>query len=201
VTGAPSADAGVAAAQQWRADHSLRSDAAWVESVRGPQPGASTWAYPVTADEDAELQSRNPAETIFESVRGYADRFPGTFAGMWVDQSARGRLTVAFTADVERRRRELRRLVGSDDDLAVVSAKTPLAELERLNAEISASGPSRDLASSWGIRVDIGAVFIGLHVRDQSSVRTVSERFAGRPICIEGPAPTPGRVAPGSWKS
>jgi hypothetical protein len=190
VTGPLSSDPAVAAAQQWRADMGLRSDAAWVVQVnRGPRD--LTFAHNVTPEEHADLMSRTgPGPEVGKKINDYTQRFPDTFAGLWTDQSAHGRITVAFTADVDARRRELDALLGDGVPHAVVVGRTSRAELRRLSDEFGDwNRDGKVLADGWGGKDDIGVLEIDLYVRDEPSVRAVADRFEGRPICIEGADP------------
>ena len=190
ISGPLSADTTVAAAQQWRADSSLRSDASWVETVHREHPEPPTWAFPVTPEEHNDLISHSgPSPEAASKVAGYTARFPDTFAGWWIDQSARGRLTIAFTADIDTRRSEVDKLIG-DTPHAVIEAATSLSELSRLSDEFMAWNQEHNVAGGWGRQDDIGRVNIDLYVRDERSVRAVAGRFAGRPVCVEGRAPS-----------
>lgn len=192
VDGAPSDDAEIAAAQRWRADRGLRSDASWVEQVTSTPmttPEAASFAHPLTDDEVASLFARNERAVPSEAVDEYATRFPDTFAGTWIDNVAGGVFTVAFTEAVDERRRELEAALPPGTLIEVVEGKRSLADLEAIQEQIDASRLVGEVVDGTGIFVDVQVVSVLLRVVDAASVAALEEAvgpesMAG--VCVEG---------------
>lgn len=195
VEGPLSDDAEVAEAQQWRADQGLRSDHAWVEevpSVPTTTPEAGAFAHPLTDEEVAGLFARNEQTAPVEVVNGYAEGFPETFAGTWLDNVAGGVLTVAFTEDVDERRAELEALLAPGTDLAVVRAERSAAELHAVKDRIDASGLMGTVVDGHGIRTDVQLVSVLLRVVDEESVAALRDAVGEESmaaVCVEGRTP------------
>lgn len=194
VDGPLSGDTEIAAAQQWRAGMGLRSDAPWVEEVpKTPTttPEAGSFAHPLTDDEVASLFARDELAVPGEAVQEYAARFPDTFAGTWIDNAAGGVYTVAFTGEVDERRRELEAALPTGTAIEVVEGKRPIADLEALQQQIDASGLMGEVIDGTGIFVDVQVVSVLLRVVDAASVAALEEAVGAESmaaVCVEGRA-------------
>lgn len=205
-------DPEIAAAQQARAEHGLRSDAAWVEEVAAldpPQPASpevqdtmAAIGVPLTEEEVQELIARARAsEESTGELRAYGESFPDSFAGIWRDNPAGGVMTIAFTDDLDARRAEVaERFPG----VAVVGAEHSEAQLAALQERVGSFVFEHELGDGIGRRENLGVVQIDLHVLDEASVDAIAAAFPGDldALCVtgadpadvvpEGPQPTSG---------
>lgn len=194
-----SADPDVAAAQEWRADKGIRSDAVWVESLAAavadpdsadPTLGEVTtsFQYPLTAQE-AETYSTRSDEDVSIALGEYMADFPDTSGGSWFDHRPGGIRVVAFTNDVASYQAALDERFGPGE-VGVVEVEHPAAELEALEAYI-ADLASDDLVLSASASYIDNLVAVELYPFNDSSERVLTDAFPGAPLCVgEGQATT-----------
>ncbi|GBE23571.1 hypothetical protein BMS3Bbin01_02956 [bacterium BMS3Bbin01] len=132
-------------------------------------------------------------EMPLEAVRAWAETKPG-FEAIWIDREHLGWITVAFSAGVEARQRELQRAFP-DVGAVVVPVGWTMAGLESLQRRvIDELGPLFPSFSS-GIYPTEGVVGIGVGVLTQERIDAIDERFAGERVCISGIDPATAPVA------
>lgn len=135
----------VAQAIAFRNGFGLRSDTAFVREVLDSPAGranATRWGTAVTEAEARDLSERVAMQNRLAPIRAYAEReAQNSYAGMFIDQRAGGLLRVAFTRDAAKHRDRLSRLFAYPARLRVSSATHTLAELERVQDEISDAIP------------------------------------------------------------
>lgn len=189
VEGAISEDAAVAAAQRRRAQMGLASDEATVAQILAMTDGPYSFDFPHTDEEFDALMARNDPGVDPGEVREWAyAEAGGLYAGLWLDHTAGGVLTVAFTEDVERLRAAAAERF--DAEIAVVDAAHSLAELQALQEEISAEmgpragAPVEGDVTSTGIPEDLNRVSVGA-VGGEQTAADISERYGAERICLE----------------
>jgi hypothetical protein len=189
VEAAISEDAEVAAAQRRRAQMGLASDEATVAQILETTDGPYSFDFPHTDEEFDALMARNDPGVDPGKVRAWAYAEAGDlYAGLWLDHQSGGVLTVAFTDDVEGLRAEAAERF--DAEIAVVEAAHSLAELQALQAEISAEvgaaggEPVQGDITGIGIPEDLNRVSVGAMGGAQTAA-AISERFGTERICLE----------------
>lgn len=142
-------------------------------------------------------------EQPIEEIRSWAQGKPA-FEDLWIDRDHNGWVVLAFSADAPSRQRELE-AAFPDVGVAAVGVPWTMTELERIQSEVS-----RDLmpepVSVSGISVMQGVVTVGIGLLTPERIAIIEERFAGKPVCIEGvdpadaPAPGPQQPSGDGWR-
>lgn len=144
-------------AVRFRAGLGLPTDAARMrEAAASRNESRRIFGVPLTDDEHRELVRRqqvieDDASRIRSAVKG--DFGDDVLAGVWMDNRAGGKLTVAVTEQETPVRAALGRLVKHPDRLVVRKARWSMADLTALGERIAARAERDDVALS-GMAVD-----------------------------------------------
>ncbi|MGI9612463.1 MAG: hypothetical protein ACR2QO_06120 [Acidimicrobiales bacterium] len=205
VDGPLSDDPEVAQAQQWRADHGLRSDEDWVRQVPTmdrTSDMADAFAAPLTDDEVIELTTRG-SDIDHEALAAYTTEHQATLGGYWLDHTAGGP-TISFIENVEQRRAEVAERIPG---VRVVAANLTEAELIELQTTLIAQLADLGLPISSAVLVQAGGgvVSIGVPVLNEPTLEVVAQVADPQVVCLEGlepdeftgPQPKPGELTAG----
>ena len=195
-----STDPGVAVQQQARAGWGLPSDEASTRAAMKAPDASREWGFATTPQESAELHTSRAGGHKAARAEQYGRQHPDQFAGLWVDQSKGGVVTVAFTEDLDRHHDALQAELASDP-VAVVHAEHTEAELNAARARIEDDFGDESDGIPWSsLATDVIAnrVAIGLARVDEDVVRTLGDRYGDMPVCIDAvgefrPVLTPGQ--------
>lgn len=206
ITGPVSENPEIAAAQQWRANHGLRSDEEWVRQV--PQmertiPEAHAFEAPLTDDEVLDLVDRG-SDVDFEALAAYQAEHQATFGGYWYDNVTR-LPTISFSSDIDQRRAEAAELLPG---VQVVEANLSQDELGLLQNDLFELVTKQGLGTGAGTRINLdgGVVSLSLFVLDEATVNAVAELADPALTCLEGQevahytAPGPQAVEGDGWR-
>jgi hypothetical protein len=205
VDGPLSDDPEIAKAQQWRADHGLRSDEDWIRRVPTmdrTSDMADAFDAPLSDDEVIELTARG-SDIDHEALAAYTAEHQATLGGYWLDHTAAAP-TISFTENVEERRAEVAvRIPG----VRVVAANLTEAELIELQSTLIAQLADLGLPISSGVLVQAGGgvVSIGVPVLNEPTLEVVAQVADPQVVCLEGletdeftgPQPQPGELTSG----
>lgn len=166
--------------------------AALEADIDGDEPVSDDEA--VSEDEDRPAEgdpARDPSE-VNEWARTEAS---DDFAGLWIDQSAGGVVTVAFADDVDAHREEAQERFG--DDVRVVSAERTFAELQEVQEQIhedmqaqsadatDATDPQPGAINSTWVSERINRVGVGVIGGDEDALAELTQRYGADMICLD----------------
>ncbi len=123
-------------------------------------------------------------EQPIEDVAAWAGSRAG-FAEIWIDRDNNGWLVVGFTEDVDAARAEAAERFP-DDGVAVVEVPRGLDELLGLQEQVHQRS---DLVQGSSSNVRRGVVEVFVPVLTDEVHRSLTDEFAGEPVCVEGGDP------------
>jgi hypothetical protein len=145
-------EAEIAEATRFRTEVGLRADRAWVIAVAAdPRASADAYGVSLLPAEVAELDARaSIADAVAPVICVYAAEHAATYAGLFIDHAAAGRVVALFTGDPEPHRAALLRLLRPGAAWEVRTADLSLAVLEALERRLQAA---RAESEAMGIRL------------------------------------------------
>jgi YD repeat-containing protein len=177
----------VAAQQEWRRDAGIEDDQQHVQQVNADaaaQARHDEYGLPLTALEVEELDFRDTLLDDADVIDDYAARatVAGDYAGLWVDHVAGGRLTVAFTENVDAHRAALQALYPHPGRLDVVLADFSLQELAAVRSQLSTtwqdpSNPALYDVVSVSTEIMENRVRVGVTGDQQAAQSALTARF------------------------
>lgn len=153
-------------AASFRRDVGLRSDDGWVSRVAASADASLTWGVPLTPDESQELDRRFDIQQHQADVAKYLEDNPA-FAGMWIDQKARGEVVISWTGDgTDTLASEVAKRLPASATVRFEAADFTARELEAARAQVesfwqSASGVTMGI-TSLGADVAANRTVIGI---------------------------------------
>lgn len=204
-------DPAIAAQQRRRASFGLASDAATVRRVGAELPVDPAdvppaaydfyvgYGVPVTVAEAVELARRQEANgRAAPRLERYGQRFPGTFAGVWLYHDAGGGVAIAFTDATETREREIAEL-DLGVPVRVAQARYSRRELDRVASAIVAAFQAD--GAPFAVATDVVRNVVAVHApSDARTARLLAGISPADAICVDGPAET-GEAPDGSGQA
>lgn len=190
-------DPAIAEAQQARAAMALPSDIATVEAMLAAGPGAAGWpmGYPTTDEEFQAIMARNGDDNVIDELQQWAaTTYPDTWAGMWLDQSRGGLVTVAFTADVDQRVAEITQrydlevrgveVEHSDADLSA-ARQVVNAVMQRQREGRVDQGLTPGDVFGMGIRSDTNRLHVDMYTDDPAAQAALADVVDPALVCLD----------------
>ena len=120
-------------------------------------------------------------------VARWARTQPG-FEELWIDRDHLGWISVGFSQGAEARQEDIERLFP-DDGVVAVAVPVTKRELRRLQRQVG--GSLSEVTSSWTTSASVheGIVEVGVGALTDEVLAFLEERFAGQPLCVDGPDP------------
>ncbi len=163
----------VAQAIALRQEFGLRSDEGWVRAVAANPDAVMDFEVPLLPFERDEIMSRSAeSEELVGAIQAYLADHADVSGGLYIDQSAGGRVTVLVTDEPDRHRDALTGLIGPDAAIAVRQVRWTEAELRDLQDRIVAdmafieSLPARFKAAGVNVFDNVAELSISSAVPD-----------------------------------
>jgi hypothetical protein len=135
--------------------------------------------------------------------------YPDTWAGMWLDQSRGGLVTVAFTADVDQRVAEItqrydlevRGVEVEHTDAALAAAQDALDPVLQGQWEDGLEeGPTPGDLISTSVRSDTNRLHVGMYTDDPAAQASLADLVDPALVCLAiEEVPTPEDGGPADW--
>lgn len=186
----------VAEAQQARAAMALPSDITTVEAMLAAGPGAQGWpmGYPTTDEEFQAIMARNGDANVIDELQQWAaTTYPDTWAGLWLDHSRGGLLTVAFTADTDQRAAEITQRYAlevrgvevehSDADLTAARAAVSDVMQRQREGRVDQGLTPGDVFG-MGIRSDTNRLHVDMYTDDPATQAALADVVDPALVCL-----------------
>ncbi len=161
---------------EFRSAYGLRSDVEWVEAVGDNPATLTTFGLPLLPDEEAQvIRLQMVAEALVDRVRGYGNRFPDEFAGVWIE----GPLVVlAFTDHLGEHEAAVRPLFGIK--VVVRPVRFTLRELKSWAGDVGDQAAWMESLGAHLIEADAEQTLNAVQVSYRAPDQTVEAQLLAR---------------------
>jgi hypothetical protein len=185
---------------RFREDVGLQSDLSYVRDVAASDEATTTdYGFPLLNAEVEYLHRREAAREQVGDLREYLDKYPTSFAGLYLDNTTAYKsgvaltFVVSFTADAESHRSAIESFLPTDSTLALKTAANSYQELKSI---VSAIDADRAWHRSLGIEVYFAGVdevrnkvLLGISEPSENAARALANAYGRERVYVFPSAP------------